>query len=86
MEEIIGHFVNAALAYAAFGLLFGAAFVWRGVGKIDANAREGSWGFRLAILPGVAALWPLMLRRWLSAKAPPVERNSHRNAAGGRTR
>ena len=81
MEEIIGHFVNAALAYAAFGLLFGVAFVWRGAGRIDANAREGSWGFRLAILPGVAALWPLMRVRWRNAGTAPVERNAHRDAA-----
>ena len=29
---------------------------------------SGTWGFRLLILPGAAALWPLLLLRWLRAK------------------
>ncbi len=71
-------------AYLLFGMLFGIAFVLRGAGRIDPGAREAGWGFRLLILPGAAALWPILLRRWLrGAQAPPVERNAHRQAVRG---
>ena len=49
--------------YLLAGLLFAVPFVLRGVNRIDPVAHEGSWGFRLIILPGVVALWPLLLRR-----------------------
>jgi hypothetical protein len=68
--------------YAAVGVVFAVPFVLRGAGRVDAAARGGSWGFRVLILPGVAALWPLLARRWLAATgAPPVERNPHRDRA-----
>ena len=51
--------------YAAVGLLFAIAFVTKGVAHVDSMAADAGWGFRLLILPGAAALWPLLLRRWL---------------------
>ena len=51
--------------YAAVGLLFAIAFVTKGVARVDPVATSAGWGFRLLILPGAAALWPLLLRRWL---------------------
>ena len=68
-------------------MLFAVAFVLRGAARIDPQADGGSWGFRLAILPGVAVLWPLLARRWARRQAPPEERNAHRDLAasgGGR--
>lgn len=59
--------LNAALVYLAAGLLFAVVFITRGVGRVDAQAREAGWGFRLIILPGVVALWPLLWRRWRRA-------------------
>jgi hypothetical protein len=55
--------------YATLGLLFAVPFVLRGIGRIDAAAQESSWGFRVLVLPGAAALWPLLLRRWLSRRS-----------------
>jgi hypothetical protein len=64
------HWLVALLeAYAGAGLLFAAAFVTSGVGRVDPVAEHAPWGFRLAILPGVAALWPLLLRRWIAARS-----------------
>ena len=86
-ETIAGWLVAAVAAYAALGLLFGVAFVVRGAARIDPQAEGGSWGFRLAILPGVVALWPLLARRWAGGGPPPAERNAHRDRArreGGR--
>lgn len=54
------------VAYAAVGLLFALLFVFRGVNRIDEAAAESGAGFRLIIIPGVAALWPVMLLRWAS--------------------
>lgn len=57
--------------YASIGVLFSLVFVMLGVGRVDVAARGASLRFRVLILPGVAALWPLMLRRWVSAEPPP---------------
>lgn len=68
--------------YLALGILFAVLFVWRGAGKIDPSAGQASAGFRLMIFPGAAALWPLLLWRWLRGTSHlPQERNAHRLAA-----
>jgi hypothetical protein len=51
--------------YAAAGVLFAVAFVTSGVGRIDPVAVGAGIGFRVLILPGVAALWPVMLLIWV---------------------
>ena len=67
--------------YLLAGLLFAVPFVLRGVNRIDPVARESTWGFRLIILPGVVALWPLLAHRWRRGQGPPLEKNAHRRAA-----
>ena len=62
--------VVAASAYLACGLMFGLAFVTAGVGRVDAAARGTSAGFRLLILPGTVALWPLLAAHWLRVARP----------------
>ena len=79
--EIASWIVWALMAYAAVGLIFAVAFVLRGANAIDPVARDGTWGFRLLILPGSAALWPLLLSRWLRGAQAPEERSAHRLAA-----
>jgi hypothetical protein len=61
-------FVYALTAYGAAGVLFAALFVALGVQKVDPVAEHAPVGFRLIILPGVAALWPLMLGRWARSR------------------
>ena len=73
--------VRALGLYVALGLLFAVAFVARGIERLDPGAHGASWGFRLIVLPGTVALWPLLLRRWLTGGGAPVERNAHREAA-----
>jgi hypothetical protein len=68
--------------YAGAGLAFAVPFVLRGVERIDSQARGAGWGFRLILLPGVVAFWPVLLRRWIAGNPePPEERNPHRIAA-----
>lgn len=57
--------VGLALAYIAFGLAFAIAFLTRGVQRLDPQTRGTGIGFRLLLLPGTAALWPLLLRKWV---------------------
>lgn len=84
-EPIASALVAVMLVYAALGLLFAVAFAARGAARIDAHAAHTSWGFRLLILPGAAALWPLLAYRWARGQAPPEEHNPHRDAAGKAT-
>ena len=77
--------VTAAGFYFALGAVFAVAFAIRGAGRIDPAARSGSLGFRLAILPGAAALWPLLARRWRAGVAgPPEEDDAHVEASRSR--
>jgi hypothetical protein len=67
-------------AYLACGLLFALPFALVGVKRIDPHAAHGSWGFRLLVIPGTIAFWPLLLRRWAAGvKEPPEECNAHRH-------
>lgn len=73
--------------YAAVGALFAVAFAWRGAGALDPAARAGSWGFRLLILPGSAALWPVLLVLWARASgARKAEAGRGRDAPEGAAR
>ena len=75
-------FVYCLIAYGALGVLFALAFVTTGVKRIDSQARNSGFGFRVLIFPGSAALWPILFRRWLGgAPDPAVEQNAHRRAA-----
>lgn len=50
-------------AYAAVGLVFAAAFVCVGITRVDAASKGSSAGFRLLMIPGAAALWPVLLQQ-----------------------
>jgi len=81
-ESVAVALVGLVGAYFAVGLVFGVAFVTRGLARIDAGAHDASIGFRLIVLPGVVALWPLLAKRWWAGTGtPPVESNAHRRSA-----
>ena len=56
--------------YVALGVLFATAFVAIGITRVDPAAHGSSILFRLLILPGAAALWPIMARKWHQARRP----------------
>ena len=79
LETFAKAFVYTLVAYATLGLVFAVPFVWIGVQRLDSEARGSGIGFRLLILPGVAAFWPIFLNRWRRGIIePPVEKNPHR--------
>ena len=45
--------------------MFAIAFVIKGIGRVDPVAEHAPLGFRLIVMPGVIALWPLLLVRWM---------------------
>jgi hypothetical protein len=59
-------FVWALQIYALIGLVFSVPFLWRGAARLDPAAATSPLGFRLIILPGVVALWPLLAWRWVA--------------------
>lgn len=67
LETISTVVVILAVGYALVGLLFAFPFLMRGAGRIDPAAQEGSRGFRLMILPGTVALWPILAWKWRRA-------------------
>jgi hypothetical protein len=62
-------FVGILTWYAAAGVVFAMAFLALGVARVDAQAKGAGLGFRLLILPGVAALWPVLLKRWMEGRS-----------------
>jgi len=76
--------VDALSLYAAIGAMVALWISIRGLGRLDPVAAHGTWGFRLLILPGLTALWPLMLARYVQGRGqPPTERTAHRTMGTG---
>jgi predicted branched-subunit amino acid permease len=53
------------LGYIGIGLVFGVFFAMKGAALLDPVAKSASLGFRLLVLPGSAALWPMLLSKLL---------------------
>ena len=79
LETFSKALVYTLAVYTILGLAFAVPFVWWGVQRLDSEAEGSGVGFRLLILPGVAAFWPMFLHRWRRGIVePPVEKNPHR--------
>jgi len=59
-EAIVGWSWVGVGVYLGAGVIFAAGFLPRSAGRLDPAAREGSLGFRVAVFPATAALWPLL--------------------------
>ena len=67
VETISTVLVTLIGIYVLIGVLFALPFVLRGVGRLDPSAEQGSRGFRILLLPGSVALWPVLARKWRAA-------------------
>jgi len=57
--------VQFVTIWLAIGIVVGVAFLFLGIGRVDASAR-GSYAFRPLLLPGLALLWPIVILRWVA--------------------
>ena len=75
--EAIKFLVNVFYLYLLAGAIFAALFVWRGAAMLDEAARGISWKTRALLFPGSAALWPVLLRKWIAVRrnAVPADTN-----------
>ena len=64
-------FLDLLGVYAGIGLLFAIAFLTVGISQVDPDSKGSGVGFRLIILPGVAALWPVLFTRWVGKGRVP---------------
>lgn len=76
----LGELILAGFAiYAAFGLGTTLFMTVGGLRRIDPAAQGTRFGFRFLVMPGIVALWPLLLFRLLRRQShPPEEQNNHR--------
>jgi hypothetical protein len=61
-------FVGGLAAYTLTGVAFSVAFMLFGIHRVYPVAEHSPIGFRLIVMPGVVALWPLFLGRWLRVR------------------
>ena len=66
MHPLVAFLLNALALYAAIGIVTALAFVAFGITRVQ--PAPVSLGARILILPGAAALWPCVLRRWIKAR------------------
>jgi hypothetical protein len=57
-----------AAIYLALGVLFVIPFLIKGLNKIDEGAHSSTIGFKIIIIPGVIALWPVLLSKWMKKR------------------
>ena len=81
MEGLISLLLAMLGTYLLIGFVFGIVFAFAGAKTIDPSAVEGSWGFKIIIIPGCALFWPYLLKRWIKKSPPPEEYSAHRRAA-----
>lgn len=78
---VVEWLINVVRAYVFAGLIFSVVFVLFGVQRVDPDAKGWNIGFRIIIIPGLCAFWPLFATRLLRGKQRPTERTAHRLAA-----
>ncbi|TMI99927.1 MAG: hypothetical protein E6G97_20260 [Alphaproteobacteria bacterium] len=66
MHPVVAFLLNSFALYAAVGGVTALAFVTFGVTRVQ--PAPVSLGARILILPGVAALWPYVLIRWIRVR------------------
>jgi hypothetical protein len=66
MHPVVAFLLNALALYSAVGVIAALAFVAFGVTRVQ--PAPVSFGARVLILPGAAALWPYVLTRWVKAR------------------
>lgn len=89
VEKVFAGLVYAAGIYAAGGLIVALLFITRWRKAFDPLAVDGSWGFCVFVVPGIVALWPVIVRKVIAvsrggtaegdAKSPVTAEKLRRN-------
>ena len=66
MHPVVALLLYATALYAAIGVVTAIAFAVAGVTRVQPASM--SLGARILIVPGAAALWPYVVKRWLAAR------------------
>ena len=76
----VGELILVGLAtYLVIGFGIAVFMALAGLPRIDQTAQGSRFGFRFVVIPGIVALWPLLLSRLLRRQSdPPEEKNNHR--------
>ena len=67
MSMIAALALYASALYVSLGICVALAFVFSGVTRILPQPATVTVPARLLLFPGAAALWPVVVRRWLQA-------------------
>jgi len=67
-ETVAGIIGAVIMAYICCGIVFTIAFLIKGIANTDEAAHGSGWGFKMIIAPGIIALWPALLMKWVKAK------------------
>lgn len=68
MKLVVIVLANLFVIYFLLGILFSIIFIVKGgLNKVDSNTQESSIWFKLIIFPGLCAMWPLFLMKWIKA-------------------
>ncbi len=60
MEALVAVIWLIIQIYLGLGILFSIYFLTRAIWKLDDNARNSPWTFRITILSGVVLLWVVL--------------------------
>lgn len=56
------------MVYLLAGAVFAVFFLGKGIENVDPASRGSGVGFRLILLPGTIALWPVLFNKWKNVK------------------
>ena len=66
--EIADVVLRIAAGYLAIGAVFASVFIALGLRRVDPLAAAGPLRFKVLIVPGIVALWPVLLILWIGAR------------------
>jgi hypothetical protein len=72
--NFLARLLEIAAIYAGCGAVVAGLFLTRWRRTFDPSAAAGSWGFCVLVVPGIVALWPLVLSKvWRGRRDGGVE-------------
>ena len=51
--------------YLIIGILFSTVILIKGLSSLDPNTKSSGVGFKIIIIPGLIAFWPILWRKWM---------------------